>query len=333
METTIPASEFLPCYESDSKNLLRFNRCISIDCGVYPCKVKYLPFYEQMAAQLTVLIKKKVEKPFLKHFTFYFKTKAFSREGPVRFENKYEKELDYATFKYVEVVKTYKTNLYRGDFLRLHKNGFSYGCFSVIGKSSVYEVSDIWFRWKSNLPDYEYIEPDDELDLKPEDITFELCEQVPEEFALRFYAKTTAEYNCNAWINDLNEDCYYPKKRRSKKNRNEFPFSVSDTCEYPDTTFTLYFNEEITDELKDKAVEEFNDFSQKWDENHYYGIHSIMLADDLGEFYDENAIAELDASRAVKILVDFGSCEPSIIEKLIKWLQTSFLNIARVKIE
>jgi len=169
------------------------------------------------------------------------------------------------------------------------------------------------------LTDYDYIEPDDELILRPEDITFEICKAVPEEYILRFYAKTAEEFDCNQWLTLINDKRNYPQKRSKKKN--DFICEISEKCQYPDTSFTLFFGDKVTQEQQDAAIREFVSFQEEWDTTHLWGIHDIGIAE------------EDCADDAVKIIVDFGSSNYKIVKDLIKWLRTSDLPIRKVLIE
>lgn len=307
---------------------------------VWPLCVKYVSFFEQLSGQLTPIIKSFSKKDIYETFDFrpkerdvFCKGETYEYNQNVLFKNMYF-DSDYTMrFHYEEKIVKFRDNRYYGEFYKMHKDGYAYGILSVELKKKPENSSDIWIRWKSNLPDFEYIEPDDELDLKPEDITFEICEHVPEEFIFEVYSKKSDKFDCNEWKAFINKATDNPKKRKRRRRRNEFIYHIADDCEYPDTTFTICFDEEITDALKDKVTQEFIGFQEYWDSMHSFGIHDIMLADDLKEFYDENAIAELNATGAVKVLVDFGSCDPIIIENLIDWLETSELNIIKMLIE
>ncbi len=331
MTKPISADEFLPTLNySDStfgSGCLRFGKSLYIHYGIYPCKVRYVPFYEQLATQLTPLIKRQINRSFVNHFEFQFKIRYHSHEGPPYYKRYYYKKYGVSE----PCVEVSECNIY-GELFEFHKDGYAYGCVGVCPKrDSMYSCADVWFRWKSNLPDYEYIEPTDELELKAEDITFELCDAVPDEFLLRLYAKTSDEYDVTQWKRDMAEDYYYPKKRRKPKR--VIPFEIMKTCKYPDVTFTLYFDEEITADLKDLVETEFINFQTEWDAANYEGIDDIILADDLDELYGEETIANMDKEGIVKVLVDFGSCNPNIIKKLVKWLERTDLNITRMTAE
>jgi len=101
----------------------------------------------------------------------------------------------------------------------------------------------------------------------------------------------------------------------------DFPFEIDENCEYPDTTFTLLFKDNVTDEIKQQAESEFYAFQQDWDLKHTDGIHNIMI--------DEN-VPETCGNKSVQIIIDFGNCDPKIIIKLIQWLKKSELPIEKV---
>lgn len=124
-----------------------------------------------------------------------------------------------------------EVDYYCGRFIKRHINGFAYSKLSIIpiignGKE------DMWISWKSNLAGYEYIEPDDELNLQSEDITFEICTEIPENLAQEFYAKSTQEIDCNKWIAFINDESHYPKKSKGKTVVSNFCFEIAPDCNY-----------------------------------------------------------------------------------------------------
>ena len=301
--------EFLPEYDMAGKNHLQFGKSFAVSRGVYPFKRAYLPFFEQMTTQLTALMKQQTKQNFVKHFAFFFRTRAYNRMGDPFF---IEEITENHVFRR-------KDSVYRGEFLKLHKDGFAYGSIRISSKKGFSESAEMWFRWKSNLPEYDYIEPDDALILRPEDITFEICKEVPEEYILRFYAKTAAEFDCGQWLTLINDPHNYPRKRSRKKT--EFTWEISETWRYPDAVFTLFLGDKVTPEQQDAVLQEFVDFQEEWDTTHLWGIHDI-------------GFAEVDCPEdAVKIAVDFGSSDVKIVKALIKWLQTGDLDIRKVRIE
>ena len=311
MVRPISHKEFLPEYEMYEKDKLQFENSIVVNRGVHPFKRKYLPFYEQMTTQLTALLKQYTHRNFVKYFDFSFRTRAYTRTG-----EPYMEELIIQGFNKVFLRKS---TVYRGEFHKLHKEGFAYGRVSMYNKIGLNYSTDIWFRWKSNIPGYEYIEPDDELDLKSKDITFEICTQIPEEYILRFYAKSADEYDCNEWIAVINDEHHYPRKRNRKQV--DFLCEISENCQYPDTTFTLFFNSKVTQSIQDDAISAFVSFQEEWDTTHFFGIHDIAIAED-----------QYDSENVIKILVDFGSSDYKIMKALIKWLRYSSLDINRIEI-
>ena len=239
-------NEFLPEYEIAEKGRLQFGKSIAVNRGIHPFKRKYLPFYEQMATQLTALLKQHTRRSFVKYFDFVFRTNSHTRIGKPYIEQYIIQSLRG------NQVFLRKSTEYRGEFYKLHKDGFAYGRVSMYNKIGLSYSVDIWFRWKSNIPGYEYIEPDDELDLKFEDVTFEICTQVPKEYIWRFYAKPTEEYDCNEWLAVINDEHYYPKKRSKRKA--DFLCEIVENCQYPDTSFTLFLNSKVTPNIQDEAI-------------------------------------------------------------------------------
>ena len=304
--------EFLPEYATFEEEMLRFGKNIVINRAVFPFKTKYLSFFEQLTTQITFSLKKHTKKNFVKYFNFIFKVKGCRYEG----EPFTVKQIIKSPIKNYVLNVTYSE--YRGEFLKLHKDGYAYGCISMDNKVGLCDSVDIWFRWKSNVPNYAYIEPDDELELTSNDITFEICKEIPKEYIERFYVKNIEEYDCNRWEQVINDESNYPKKRRKK---NDFPFEISSNCGFPDVVFSIFMNQKVTKSLCDEVVSEFSSFQLEWDANHIYGIHNIELKNEQIDDY------------LVEVVVDFGSSDYKIIMHLIKWLQNSNLNIKNILIQ
>lgn len=308
--------EFLPEYATFEEEKLRFGKSIVINRAVFPFKVKYLPFFEQLTTQLSLLLKKYTKKNFVKYFDFTFKVSGRRYEGEpfvIKQIIKGPIKDDVFNMKYTE---------YRGEFHKLHKDGYAYGRFSMHSKVGLCESVDIWFRWKSNVLGYDYIEPDDELYLNSNDITFEICKEIPKEYVEHFYAKNSEEYDCKKWIEVINDENNYPKKRSKKINT--IQYEMSKNCKYPDVVFNVFMNEKITKSICDDLMSELTSFQLEWDANHIYGIHDMGLQSQNNDKKNDYLI---------RINIDFGSCEDKIIKHLVKWLEKSNLNIKNIFIE
>ena len=57
-------------YHND-QNMICFEKNINIELGIYPIRKTWVPFFEQMSQQLTQLIKKDVNKNFLRKFDYF----------------------------------------------------------------------------------------------------------------------------------------------------------------------------------------------------------------------------------------------------------------------
>lgn len=311
--TPLSPEELLPCYENEQKNRLKFGNSIAIYRPVFPFKLTYLPFFKQMALQLTELIKQSTGRDFVNYFTF-----SLLKEGPKR---------KVEPFKYPYVYensdKVYlkDADCCYGRLLKMHKDGYAYGDLTIENKIGFNYSVDMWFRWKSNLPGYEYIEPEDELDLKAEDITFEICDKVPDDFVRHYFGKPE-KFDFNVWKELINDEECYPKKRSGKKKKN-FPYEISESCAYPDVIFSVFLTEEVTESIQEEIVSELCSFQGEWDASHDTGIHFMDIMEE-----DEE-----DDNKVIKIAADFGDNDPEIIDSLIDCLRRSKLNIEKVVIQ
>ena len=138
----------------------------------------------------------------------------------------------------------------------------------------------IWIRWKSNLSGYEYIEPDDELQLENCDITFEVCVEVPEKISmLLLYKQTVYNVDFNGWIKFISDEKHYPQKKL--KNQRNFSCNILLNNNYPDITLIIEFNKIVDKDIENLTEKELNDFMVDWDSKHLYGIHDIMSVKDI----------------------------------------------------
>lgn len=183
----------------------------------------------------------------------------------------------------------------------------------------------MWISWKSNLAGYEYIEPDDELNLQSEDITFEICTEIPENLAQEFYAKSTQEIDCNKWIAFINDESHYPQKPKRKTAANNFSFEISSDCDYPDVCFTICLRDKLNDELEEKIEKAFWEFTEYYNIKHKNYIHDIINIKDIVNYPDR-----IDDEKTVQICVDFGNCNPKVINSLEKWLRSYDFGIEKI---
>lgn len=314
MKNFISKTEVLPEYATLDEELLRFGKNIVISRPVYPFKVEYLPFFQQLTSQITFLLKKECKKNFVKYFDFQFKTKSCVYEG---LQYVIQCILKGPACSYIhERVSTE----YRGMFYKLHKDGYAYGVITLNNKIGLEsEKADIWIRWKSNVSGYEYIEPDDGLDLQENDINFELCSQIPDEFSIIIYKKCLDKIALNKWKLVLKNEKFYPLRRKKNKN---ISYEISAACMYPDIVALFYFKTKVTKEMEKATMSELLLFQEKWGASHIYGIHDMGIQK--SDFKERNTLS---------IWIDFGSSDYKIIYSLIKWFESSKLDIEKILIK
>ena len=328
----IPTSEILSC-NRDSENLLEFDECIKFCRGISPFRSNFLSFYRQMSMQLTSLLKQLTNKDFINQYKFILGYENITYTGkPYKQEYYSTKPALIGFFSngepnyYLMPTMTIDKTAYNGRYFKIHKDGYAYGKLIVHTTIGDFDKTHCYIRWKSNLSDYEYIEPDDELDLNPDDITFELCEDVSVDIVDELFYEYDKVINGNTlenFIQFINDERHYPKKRNKKreKKNNDFPCEISESCEYPDVIFSLYFEQKKNNKLKKSVIDEFAAFQSHWESEHDYGIHTIIDADEIDISCDKDA---------VNVFVDFGNCTPEIIEDVLDWLKHSKLKIKKM---
>ena len=176
-----------------------FPKNMKMSLSVYPIKKQQLSFFAQAAKQIS--------KQIIAETGIYsFKGYEFSFGGARRCKGeKYLKPVkDFVFTKVSEkeyVCEGEKTILKEFDeWLKpdyhMERDGYSYQRLHVSDPFACV----IWIRWKSLCNPNEYIRPGTTQTLTEKDILFEICDSVPEEYLLKFYAKTAEEYNLYSWI-------------------------------------------------------------------------------------------------------------------------------------
>lgn len=308
MQEPLPAELFY----HDDQMIIRFKKSINIDLGIAPIRMAWLPFFDQMSQQLTQLIKKSVNKNFLRKYDYILWHEFGVYKG-----------LPYK--KHALNGMDWTLDYYTGRFIKKHIDGYAYGKLSILPIIGT-DQADMWIRWKSNLPGYEYIEPDDELNLTEQDITFEICTEIPENLAQRFYARS-AKIDCSKWIALLNDESHYPKKARCKSAAGNFCFEIAPDCNYPDTCFTIYLRNKCNDEIEKKIENAFLEFTEYYNIEHKNNIHDIINVKNIADYPDR-----IDDEKIVQFHVDFGNCNPKVIESLVSWLRSYDFGIEKINV-
>ncbi len=328
MQEPLPAELFLSSHaEFDKSHHLFFKGSITLSRAVHPFRKTWLPFYRELSAQITKQIVAITAKKSLRRFDFIVATVECVEYDGEPYVERTESEIFPPSYRV--------STEYRGRLVKLHKDGYAYGKLLVDDKTCVRDPAELWIRWKSNLPDYEYIEPDDELDLTERDITFEICTEIldeiraeiPENLVMRFYESSAQQGDCNKWI----EMIKYEIPRVKKKNRitaaDEFPVDFAPDCDYPDTSFTIYLRNPCSDEQEKQIEAAFQEFMTDYNINHVNNIHDFMNLKEIADFP-----GRIDDEKVVQIGVDFGNCNPKVIEKLIKWLRCCGFGIEKINV-
>lgn len=311
----LPAELFLP-WDAN----LKFEAAFELVSPLRPCRKSYLPFFRELSYQISKQITEKTGKKPDKYLFMVL---------DIRFDinTTYEDEPYIKTFSDYEV--QFIEKWYEKNLIKLHYNGYSYaevtlGCEKWNAKSP----GHLWIRWKSLLPEYEYIDYDCELDLTEKDIAFEICTELPEyirQKAESLYENPDNKVDCNSWIDSLKNGTYLPrrKKKLPKNKKSMFEYELSPECAYPDVLYTLWFQTEITQALKDRVECAFAGFMELWNEKHEEdSIHDMANAEGIIEV-PENTIC---------YAVDFGNADPKAIIELLKHLHNSDLGINRARV-
>lgn len=192
---------------------------------------------------------------------------------------------------------------------------------------------DLWIRCSSTLDRSKYVDP--EKDVLPGDIKFEICSELPDSLpqksdlpdCIQLLAENRfgKSYHRIDWVcNDFRKRFYDPNswlaelktyiaaadkvlKRRKKREKKtcgsqnaEVRFAADDGY-YPDVTFTVEFNDAISDDKADELYDSVSAFDET--------LKRCNL-----EYYS----ADKTGDCTCEITVDFGMCHPKTVLKLIK---------------
>ncbi len=219
----------------------------------------------------------------------------------------------------------WKTKRYRGKFWRINIDGYSYGFLFFYGRKY-----RIFFRWKSYLPDVEYIEPDSGICLTENDIKFEICSELPKQ-VVSYYIDNCGlraeDINCNKWQDVLQDEKYYPKPSKIiLEEKEKVEVILNKPNDYPDVFFKLFFNETVTEKHLESAEEIFEKIKNMYNKSRSIEIHDVFM---LGNFMNR-----CDEKSTI-IGIDYGNCSMSALNKTIKYLEKyggNILGIEKIEI-
>ncbi len=315
----IPSDAVLPFYNHRREYRIKFKRGMTfIQSSPRPFKMEWVPFFETLSAQITAKIRKLVSRPFLSEFTFSFATANWLAIGPL-----YEY---FDPFYYMLKQKMCISNRYEGKFAIDNVFPYSYGALIASTKRAYSKLLDavIWIKWRSNIPGKDFILPYDAIELKPDDVTFEICETLPENLVQKYRQKWENEIDLMKWISVLGDDEVYdpPKRFIPKKCPTPFDTEYGRLTDYPDTTFVFRFKKEPNND----AVSYLEKMLFYCGSD--YNIHDVMKVDVPDRFAGSE-----DEHRLVAFGVDFGgSSPPRALKSLVRKLQNYDLGIEKLTV-
>ena len=161
-----------------------------------PCRKVYGSFFWQLCCQVSKIIEKKTgtkaRKDLYMCINARFKSKSIYDGGA------------YQTIKTV-YGKRFEEYWYSDTMVKLHCDGYSYAEVGFVGRPHSRTLGgDLWIRWKSLRPEYEYIDYDSGLELTEKDISFEICTKLPDSIRKEAeghypYRSAIFQVDCNAW--------------------------------------------------------------------------------------------------------------------------------------
>lgn len=207
-----------------------------------------------------------------------------------------------------------------GIFKPRHINGYAYNLLKL---SSSLRSAELVVRWKSMLIDYEYIEPDDGLDIKQGDFKLEICTGLPEELYSELKTPNNMDKN-QYYFHEWEALLETVETKNLPLKGIRFPCEMNN--DFPDVIFAMFFPNPVTQNLIAHTEEIFEDFISNWNEKQERKggeeyIHGIMLV---------NSILGKQKANEIHIRMDFGNCKPKVLGCLIRYLSKSDLEIEKL---
>ena len=280
--------------------------------GIYPIKRICKSFYRELSIQITKQMEDIIGVKNLKNIIgLDFNTQFTTYEG--------EAYLYYDVNYDVEKIST----THYGELRQLHNGGYSYNSIGLSSKATL--GAHFWIRWKSLLPEYEYIEPNLEIEVKSGEVKFEICKIVPQNIIIEAYnGNPPNSINFNAWIECIKQGLSLNKKFLANKTGLYFDYEISGG--WPDVIMSIYHKETSTLGLSEKMqsilcvfMDEWNDKQEKKKSQKF--IHNISLID-----LDD----ESKESNIIQFHVDFANCNINIIKNLMIFINDNLLNIEKI---
>ena len=186
------------CYPFNHATTIKVRNEISICPSVFPIKVNSVPFYTQLAKQITAQINKTVGQKIANKYEYFQKSveSGWHKGKPYYFRLYHVLTTKSPELRYTEIVR----DVYLRDYLKIQLNGYSYGALIPWSKETGVQIPPIFIRWESCCLDYEYIEPGDGVDVDSKKIRFTICDKLPESVANILIDDATNNPDCLAWI-------------------------------------------------------------------------------------------------------------------------------------
>ena len=91
---------------------------------------------------------------------------------------------------------------------------------------------------------------------------------------------------------------------------------------YPDVTISCHFNKPIDYSLKNEVYACVEKYVSMWNSD-------IKNSDKIHDFF----FVDNTSDKVISIFVDFGNCEPKVLEKLLEYLSKSDLKIKELTLQ
>lgn len=145
------------------------------------------------------------------------------------------------------------------------------------------------------------------------ELTFELCSAQEIEKCQIIRLGHTQRID---WLKETKESLKSASRRRKTKKEPEL-----EEPSYPDVTVKCHMKTRVNEEMKKRIFQNVTDFITLWnsDDANIDKIHDA-------------ALLESQEKKILSIFIDFGNCDPSVLEKLLYHLYDSNLDIEQISV-
>ena len=214
------------------------------------------------------------------------------------------------------------------DNFPIKKDGFCYlelyTSFDM-PKDYLNSLDRIAVKWKSNIPDVEYVEMSQEVSEK--DLSFYFCDIEEEKFVFSRREKWSFNYlvgglaRLTDFLSKSKENPYKTEPYADEHFINILePDCLASLNSYPDITFKLCWDYKLNNARIVDIKKHISDFVKTYNRKHSNKIH----------YFD---VPSINDQKYLIVAFDFGLCQPNVIMDFVKYINNANPDISQIKIK